>query len=394
MSITRLKKMNNLWEQFTMILVLVVILGCFFINVLNKKPIIIGFVAQLTGSQAELGVQERNGVQLAVENINASGGIAGHKIELIIRDDFGTTDETQVVDRELVKAGVIAIIGHATSAQTLSGLKVTNPAKVLMIGSTVSTPELSGLKDYFFRVYPSFKDSAQTFAQHIYNKDDIKRLAIIYDNDNTAYSKSYSKIVTDRIKSLGGIITGEVSFSSVTQPDFFPLLLKLRESKTEGLLIIASDMDTAVIAQRARLMGWKIPLFTSSWAPTENLIDNGGQAVEGVKFEQAYALTSQSKTLLNFKTRYKARFGNVPLFGATLSYDATMVLSAGLKKTSGKSEGLRQALLETRHFPGLMGSFSFDEFGDVERPYYLGTIRNEKFVTLEKLTSTNLEANK
>jgi len=389
MSITRLNKNNNLWVRFNMVLLFMVILVCFFINLLNKKPIIIGFVAQLTGGQAELGVQERNGVQLAVENINASGGIEGHKIELITRDDRGTTYGAQVVDRELVKAGAIAIIGHATSAQTLAGLKVTNPAKVLMIGPTVSTPELSDLDDYFFRVYPSFKDSVQAFAQYIYMKDDIKRLAIIYDEDNNAYTKTYSKIVTDKIQFLGGTITGKINFSSVTQPDFSPLLLKLRQSKADGLLIIASDKDTADIAQRARLLGWQIPLFTSSWAPTENLIDNGGQAVEGIKFEQAYALTSQSKTLLNFQARYKTRFGNAPLFGAALAYDATMVLSSGLKKTGGKPGGLRQALVEIRDFPGIMGSFSFDEFGDVKRPYYLSTIRNGKFVTIERLTSTN-----
>lgn len=389
MCITRLKKTNNLWVRFTMVLILIIILSYFLITVLNKKPILIGFVAQLSGSQSELGVQERNGVLLAVENINASGGIAGHKVELIIRDDFGTTYESPVVDRELINAGVVAIIGHATSTQTLAGLKVTDPAKVLMIGSTVSTPDLSGLKDYFFRVYPSFKDSAQAFTQYIYKKDNVKRLAIIYDNDNTTYSKSYSKAVTNKIKSLGGIVAGEVSFSSVTQPDFSPLLLKLRESKAQGLLIIASDMDTAIIAQRARLMGWKIPLYTSSWSPTQNLIDNGGQAVEGIKFEQAYALTSQSTTLLDFQNRYKSRFGNSSTFGAALAYDATMSLSLGLKKTIGKPEGLRQALIDTHNFSGLMGSFSFDEFGDVERPYYLSTIRNGKFVSLEKLTSPN-----
>jgi len=389
MSITRLNKNNNLWVRFSMVLLFMVILVCFFISLLNKKPIIIGFVAQLTGGQAELGVQERNGVQLAVENINALGGIEGHKIELITRDDRGTIYGAQVVDRELVKAGAIAIIGHATSAQTLAGLKVTNPAKVLMIGPTVSTPELSNLDDYFFRVYPSFQDSVQAFAQYIYIKDDIKRLAIIYDEDNNAYTKTYSKIVTDKIQSLGGIITGKISFSSVTQPDFSLLLFKLRQSKAEGLLIIASDKDTADIAQRARLLGWQIPLFTSSWAPTENLIDNGGQAVEGIKFEQAYALTSQSKTLLNFQARYKTRFGNAPLFGAALAYDATMVLSSGLKITGGKPVGLRQALVEIRDFPGIMGNFSFDEFGDVKRPYYLSTIRNGKFVTIERLTSTN-----
>ena len=78
----------------------------------------------------------------------------------------------------------VAIIGHATSAQTLAGLKVTNPANVLMIGPTVSTPELSGMDDYFFRVYPSFKNSAQTFAKYIYEINGINRIAIIYDKDN------------------------------------------------------------------------------------------------------------------------------------------------------------------------------------------------------------------
>ena len=395
MNATSLKKINKLWVRVTIALALVVILGYFSISVLNKKPITIGFVAKLTGSQAELGVQERNGVQMAVENINATGGISGHKIKLIIRDDLGTNDKSQVTDRELIKEGAIAIIGHSTSTQTLSGLKVTNPAKVLMIGPTIDAPELSGIKDYFFRVCSSFKESAQAFAKYMYKKDNIKRLAIIYDKDNIAYSKAYSKIVSDKFKSLGGIVTGEVSFSAATAPDFAPLLLKLRGSKAEGLLIIASDTDTAVIAQRARLMGLKIPLYTSSsWALTENLIENGGKAVEGIKFEQAYALTSKSKVLINFKARYKARFGNVPSFGATLAYDATMVLSSGLEKTVGKPEGLREALLETHNFPGLMGGFSFDAFGDVERPYYLGTIRDGKFVSLEKLKLTNSGGNK
>ena len=204
--------------------------------------------------QAELGVQERNGVQLAVEKINASGGIAGRKISLIIHDDLGIPKEAESGDGELIKEGVIAIIGHATSAQTLAGLKVTNPANVIMIGPTVSTPELSGLDDYFFRVHPSFKNSAQAFAKYIYERSGITRMAIIYDKDNLAYSKTYSTIFTDEFQSLGGNITDEVSFSSVTQPDFSPLLSKLRESKAEGLLIVASDIDTALIAQRARLM--------------------------------------------------------------------------------------------------------------------------------------------
>lgn len=380
---------KNSWSGYILVLILLGTLGTLgFVlkEFINEKPILIGFAAQLTGVQAELGVQERNGVQLAVEKINASGGIAGRKLELKVRDDLSVPEKAQEVDHELIKAGAVAIIGHATSAQTLSGLEITNPAKVVMISPTVSTPELSGLDDYFFRVCPSFKDSAESFAQYVYRYSGVTRLAIIYDNDNAAFAKIYSTIFAEKFQSLGGEISREASFSSVTQPDFSPLLLKLRADKAEGLLIIASDNDTALIAQRTRLMGWQIPLFSTGWAATETLINKGGRAVEGIKLEQRYEQNSQSPAFLDFQASYQTRFGHAPSFGATFAYDAIMVLAAALEKTGGKPEGLKQALLEIRNFPGLIDTLSFDRFGDVERPFYLSSIYDGRFILQENLT--------
>lgn len=368
---------------------LVGILGVFFIGIRKNKPIIIGFSAQLTGRQAELGVEERNGVQLAIEEINASGGIGGRRISLIINDDKGIPKEAQSGDSELMEKGAIAIVGHATTEQTLSGLKVTESANVVMISPTVSTPELSGLDDYFFRVHPSFKSSAENFAEYVYKNGDINNIAIIYDNDNVKYARTYSTIFVDKFQSLGGNITDEVSFSSMINTDFSPLLLRLSESKAEGLLIVASDIDTALIAQRARLMGWQVPMFTSAWAQTETLINNGGQAVEGMIIEQAYNLNNKAQDYIDFQFSYKTRFGNEPSFGAAYSYEAALVLIEALKKTNGNKEGLKQALLETQNFKGIMDTFSLDKFGDVRRPWYLSTISNGKFIMLDSLTSTN-----
>lgn len=388
MNINRLRIISNSWIYLIIVVLLVGIIIFIFVKSKNTEPIRIGFSAQLTGRQAELGVQERNGVQLAVEKINASGGISGRQIELIIRDDLGTPEKAQLVDDELIKEDVVAIIGHATTEQTLSGLKVTNPTNVVMISPTVSTPKLSGLDDYFFSVYPSFKDSSKAFAKYIHQRNAITKMAIIYDKDNFSYSKLYSTTFIDKFKSLGGNITDEVSFSSRTQPDFSSLLLKLREAKPEGVLIIASDMDTALIAQKIRLMEWNIPLFTSAWAQTETLVNNGGKAVEGMQLEQSYPLNSKLSTFTDFQSQYKTRFGNAPSFGSAFSYETALILAEALKKTGGKSNELKHALLEIHDFNGVMDDFSFNAFGDVDRPFYISTIHKGQIIIFDKLTPT------
>lgn len=389
----RFKMKKSVKVCFIIIFLLVGILVEFLWENNKNGPIIIGFSAQLSGSQAELGVQERNGVQLAVEEINESGGIDERNVSLIVNDDRGIAKRAEVGDEELIKKGAVAIIGHATTAQTLEGLKATNPANIIMIGATVSTPELSGIDDYFFRVHPSFKNSVQTFAKHIYNHNKLSHMSIIYDKDNSSYSKTYGEIFMDEFKKLGGNITDVIMFSSVIQPDFFPILAKLQESKPEGLLIIASDVDTALIAQRAKLIDKKISLFTSAWAQTETLISNGGQAVEGMEIEEAYNITNQSERFTEFRTKYKARFGNEATFGSAYSYEATLILAEALKRTNGSKDGLKQSLLETRDFTGLIDKISIDKFGDVERSYYISIINEGKFKIIHEFTSANTGGN-
>jgi branched-chain amino acid transport system substrate-binding protein len=349
------------------------------------KPIAIGFAANLSGKQAELGVQERNGVQLAIEEINAAGGIAGRPITLITRDDLGTPAGAKNADRELLDAGVSAIIGHATSEETLAGLEVTEPAQIILLGPTTSSPDLTGKYKYFFRIHPSFTNSAESFAKHIFSNRRLAKMAIIYDADNASYSRTYQNTFAQKYQSLGGIISETVSFSSATTADFTPLIERVRQSNADGLLIIAADIDTAMIAQHIRLSNWQVPLFTSAWAETATLIYNGGQAVSGMEIEETFALDSQSPKFLEFTKHYQERFGVPPSFGAAFGYESAMVLASALQKNSGKQAGLRQALLETKNFRGLIDDFSFTANGDIERPSYLSVIQNGKFVTLHGL---------
>ncbi len=382
---TIFSRMKHPWLGYGVIFIGIGIVISAILMSLEKPSIRVGFVAQLTGKQAELGVQERNGVLLAIEEINARNGIDGRKIELLVRDDRGVPEAAQSVDQELIDAGVVAIIGHATSGQTTAGFKVTNPAKMILLSPTTSTPELSGQDDYFFRVYPTFKDSAQAFAEYAYKTTGVRRLAVIYDTDNAAYAQTYSKVFSTRFVAQSGVIAGELLFSSAAQPDFQALLEILRHRDADALLIVASDIDTALIAQRVRIMGWDIPLLTSAWAQTETLINNGGSAVDGLLLEQSYALNSQAPRFSTFKSNFNARFGQSPSFGAAFGYEAAMVLAFALKNTRGRADGLKNALLEVQDFKGLVDNFSLDRFGDVKRPFYLTVIKDSKFVIDGKL---------
>jgi len=382
------KLVNKSMWRLTLAGVLIWIAAFFLVSCTAKEPIPVGFVAQLTGVQAELGVQERNGAQLAVEEINAAGGVAGRPIELIIQNDLGTPEGAQAADQELIDAGVVAIIGHATSAQTMAGLVVTDPARVVMLSPTASTPELSGQDDYFFRISQTHGATARALAQRVYQNHNLTRIAGIYDTDNTAYSKAFWGAFADKYQSLGGKLVGEATFSSKSQPDFVPLVAQLRASNPDGLLIIAADIDTALIAQRTRLMDWPIPLFATGWAQTETLINNGGRAVEGLEIEYGIPLNSQAPDYLTFKTRYQARFGGDPSFGAVLGYETAQVLAAALQKTGGKAQGLAQVLVGIKNFKGLSDTFSFDKYGDIMRPAYLGVIRDGKYVDIEALELT------
>jgi len=354
----------------------------------------VGFAGELTGKQADLGIHGRDGAQLAVADINAAGGVAGCPLHLLVRDDLGTPLGARAADRELIEAGVVAIIGHMTSAQSMAAIPVIEEAEVVLLSPTTSTPALNNLDDHFFRINPPNSLEAHTMAWNILERRGLSRVAVVYDMDNAAYSNTFWTVFAARYQELGGQVLREVPFSSAEAPDFVSVMADLRGDLTnpidksadaEAVLIIASALDTALMAQQAIRLGWDVPLFATGWAQTEILIQNGGHAVEGMETIVSFDWNSDACAFLEFKARYQERFGRLPTFAAAQSYEAVGVLAAALEKTGGSAEGLRQALLETQDYAGLTGRLSLDKYGDVVRTQFLIAVQNGEFVTLEAI---------
>ena len=350
----------------------------------KENPIKVGFVGGLTGRLSDLGTAGRNGVILAVEKINSSGGINGRPVKLITKDDKQNAEVTLRVDRELVDEGVVAIIGHMTSTMSMVALPFVNKQKILMISPTTSSNELMGIDDYFIRVIPPNKSETDHLARHAFNVMGLKKMAAIYDLSNRAYTEEYFNNFKEEFEGLGGKINHLETFSSGKSMDFVKATDSLLKQDPDGVLIATGAPDVAMISQRIRMNGSKVPIFSCGWAMTAALIHDGGPAVEGVVFSQLFDRESRQKTYLEFKKRFEERFGEAPNFAAAHGYEAALALFKALSKNADPQE-LKATILQQNTIEGLQGDFKVDKYGDPQRKRLLITVKNGQFKAAENV---------
>ena len=350
----------------------------------QKSPIKVGFVGGLTGRLSDLGTAGRNGVILAVEEINSRGAINGRPVELITKDDKQDPKEALRVDRELIDEGVVAIIGHMTSAMSMAVLPFINKEKVLMISPTTTTNKLTGIDDFFIRIMAPNKSETDHLARQASKVMGLKRMAAIYDLSNRAYTEGFFNNFKQEFEGLGGKVEHVETFTSGKDADFVKLAGSLLKPDPDGVLIVTGGPDAAMICQRIRMTVSKVPIISCGWAMTADLIHDGGPAVEGVIFSQLFDRESRHKTYLNFRKRFEERFGEEPNFAAAHGYEAVLALFKALSKNADPQE-LKATILQQDMFEGVQGDFKVDKYGDPQRKRFLITVKNGQFQTAENV---------
>lgn len=363
----------------------IIMMICLLVLACDKRSIQIGFAGPLSGPYADLGVHGRNGAQLALEKINAAGGVAGRVLELVVRDDKGTIHGAVQAAEELIQARVTAIIGHMTSAQSVAALPVAQEAGMVLLSPTTSTPELSGIKDVFFRVQPSTDTAAEALAEYAIRDMGLTRLASVWDLDNLAYSRAFHQHFQQTFAAYGGTLLSELTVSSSSSPDWLVVAKDLTEIAPEAVLFILSARDAAALVQALHALGQFMTVFSSGWAMTEELFSAGGRTVERIIFAGQTFHDEPSPALRAFEERYQRRFGHWPSFAARYAYDAMHVLALALEQTRGRREGLPEALTTIRDYPGLDWPISIDPFGDTVSPIFITMVRDGQFTLLKKV---------
>lgn len=345
-------------------------------------PVRLGFVGGLSGRVADLGVEGRNGATLAVELRNKAGGVNGRQIELIAEDDQQNPDLARRAVGRLIELKVAAIVGPMTSSMATAVVPLVDAAQMAMVSPTVSSKAFSGIDDYFFRVVAATDMHAKANAAYHYQHLGLRRVAAAYDLNNKTYTESWLAEYAAEFTRLGGAVVDRVAFTSSADLRFADPARQLLAGRPDGVLVVANSVDAAMFCQHLRQLDAQVSIMTSEWAATEQLIELGGAAVEGVVIAQLLDRQSTQQPYVDFRNAYAERYGKRPGFSGLTAFEATnVVLDAIAAQPSGQT--LKQTLLARRTFAGVQGSVSFDAYGDTVRPTYLTTVKDGAFVRLQ-----------
>ena len=345
----------------------------------------VGEYASLTGKEASFGQQSHKGLVLAIEELNAAGGVLGKKLELITEDNQTRSGESATAVKKLISRDkVIALIGEVASGRSNEAAPIAQAAKIPMIAPAATNPSVTQTGDYIFRV--CFIDPFQGTVMAKFAKDDLKaqKVAILASVSN-AYSVGLAKFFKETFVANGGTVVVEKSFSEGDK-DFRAQLTAVKAAGVDAIFVPSYYTEAALIARQARDLGLTVPLFGGDGWVADQLLEIGGDALNGCYYSTHFSPENQDPVVQAFVKKFKARWGaneNPDAFAA-LGYDAAFVLVDAIKR-AGTTDGpkLRDALAATKNFAGVTGVTNIDANRDASKPAAIIAIKGGKLEFLK-----------
>jgi len=327
----------------------------------NKNEIVIGHFGSMTGAEATFGRSTDEGIRLAVEQLNAAGGLHGKQVRLITMDNQGKAEEAAaVVTRLIEQEKVAALLGEVASSRSLAAAPIAQKKKVPMITPSSTNPRVTEMGDYIFRT--CFIDPFQglVMAKFAYENLKLRKVAVLRAV-NSDYSMGLSKVFVDQFAKLGGQIVADTSYQS-QDVDFKAQLTQIKSSGPEGIFIPGYYTEIGLIARQAAELGMKIPLLGGDGWDSPKLYEIGQEAVNGGYFSNHYSNESTDPVAVDFLKSFKERYNKSPDGLSAAGYDAARVLFEAMKKSPDmKPESIRNAIAATKDFPGVTGIITLNE---------------------------------
>ena len=305
---------------------------------------------------------------VAVDEVNAKGGVKGKKIKVVSYDDQGKSDEAvTVVTKLLTQDKVHVLLGEVASSRSIAVAPIAQQYKVAMISPSSTNPKVTQLGDYIFRVCFIDPFQGSVMAKFALNNLSLKKAAIFRDV-KADYSMGLANYFAQEFKKMGGEIVVDVSYSS-GDVDFKPQLTQIRDKKPDVLFVPGYYTEVGLISKQARELNFKGVLLGGDGWDSEKLTEIGGDSIVGGYFSNHYSADDQNPAVQNFVKGYQAKYKEVPSGLAAMGYDAAAVaIDAANRATEMSTKGIRDALATTKNYPGVTGVITINDERNAVKP--------------------------
>ncbi|MEG0551728.1 MAG: ABC transporter substrate-binding protein [Vagococcus sp.] len=350
-------------------------------NKQNAETVKIGLNLELSGAVAAYGNQEKDGVMLAVEEINQKGGINGKKVELVIKDNKSDTAESAAVAANLTtKEEVVAIIGPATSGASKAEIPNVTKSKVPAITPSGTDDTITVLNDkiqeFMFRA--CFQDSFQgvILANYATKNLNAKKAVVIGD-----VSSDYAKGLTASFKNtFEGDIVADEKFNQKDK-DFKAILTKIKDKEFDFIYLPGYYEEAGLIIKQAREMGIKQPILGADGFSDEKLVGIAGEKnMDEIYYTAHFSEKAPgSDRVGHFIKAFKEKYKKTPSSFNALAYDSMYMIAESMEKVGEiDSEKLAKELSELKNFDGVTGKMSMDKNHNPKKPAVVIGIKNGK----------------
>lgn len=326
----------------------------------TTNEIRIGVYTSLTGSTATWGQSGKMAIDLAVEEVNAKGGVLGKPVKVIYEDDQSLPEQAKTAVVKLIKQHkVVAVIGENASSRSLAAAPECQRNKIPMVSPFSTNPKVTQVGDFIFRVCYIDPFQGSAMAKFAYQQLNARRVAILRDVKND-YSVGLAEYFSKTFTGLGGTIVADASYSE-GDVEFRAQLTALKTANADTVFIPGYYTEIGLIARQARELGLTVPLLGGDGWDSPKTVELGGEAINGAYFTTTFAPDDPNPLGQAFIQAYRAKYQKDPDGTAAVGYEAALVLFDAITR-AGSTDGpaIRDALAKTRDFHGVSGTLSID----------------------------------
>lgn len=338
-------------------------------------PIKIGALLPLTGASATSGQDSLNGVNLAVSEINASGGINGRKLTVQSEDNQSSNQGTVAGITKLLTSHPAAIIGPSVSGEVeAAGPSISQAGIPFFFGGTLPSLTHSG-NPWLFRDRPTDEFFAWALADYGVKTLHITSWAVLHSAD--AYGTGAATYLVTDLKADGAKVVTDLGSPAGTT-DFTSEVLQIKNSGAQGIAsFLGSDQTNGLFAKQRQQLGLgSVPWVASGSAVTTAALKLGGSAMNGIAAVTDY-VPSSNPAATSFDAAYLKQYGTAPDVNSAYTFDAVNIIAAAIKAAGTTAPAsLRTAILGISNLQGVDGKFSFDKYGDGAHNVNVVTVKN------------------